>query len=279
MTMKTVPYGRWTSPLAPEDFAASESVMLTELDVDRTHGKVYSLEVRADEDGRGVLVEHDLNNETSRDVLPQDFNCASQVHEYGGGAFTLSEASGHIIFTDIGTKGVFGLDPATGETIPIIEADKNIYYADFAVHPVQPHLTVAIQERHDVQKISDIKNTIVVIDSSTKEVRIVAAGADFFSSPRFSPDGKQLCWIQFDFPNMPWDYTELWLADFEDGATKNPRCIAGNKIKASVTQPRWGPDSVLYFVSDETNFWQIYSYRGGQVKHLKFAGLEGAEFG
>ncbi len=127
----------------------------------------------------------------------------------GGGSFALSTLTGHIVWGDSETKGVFGLDPDTGEVIPILEANKQIYYADFAIHPMQPHLTVAIQERHDVASIAEIKNSLVVIDSSTKEVRMVAEGADFYTYPRFSDDGTKLCWIQFNFPNMPWDDTEV----------------------------------------------------------------------
>ena len=252
--------------------------MLTELATDRAHGKVYSLEVRA-EDGKGVLVEHNLSSKTSRVCLDRQFDCSSAVHEYGGSSFTYSEASGHIIFTDKKTKGVFGLGPGTGEVIPIVDAHKDIYYAGFNVHPLQPHLTVAIQERHDVAQVADIKNSLVVIDASTRKVANVASGADFYTSPRFNHAGTMLCWIQFNFPNMPWDNTELWVADFEDGTTKNARCIAGDKTKASITQPRWAPDDVLYYVSDATNFWQIYAYHDGTLKHLNFAGLESAEFG
>jgi dipeptidyl aminopeptidase/acylaminoacyl peptidase len=226
-----------------------------------------------------VLVEYDLVKQSQRDVLPEQYNCSAQVHSYGGQAFSCSEASGHLIFTDIHTKGVLGLDAETGETIPIVEANKDVYYADFAVHPLRPHLTAAIQERHDVATIADVKNSLVVIDSSTKEVTVLVAGTDFVTSPRFSPDGTKLCWVQFNFPNMPWDNTELWLADFEDNGIKNSRCIAGGEKKASITQPRWSPDNILYYISDESNFWQIYAYQNNETRHLKFAGLENAEFG
>jgi hypothetical protein len=73
------PYGTWQSPLTPEDFAANGSVMLTELHVNKAHGKVYSLEIRADEDGKGVLVEHDINKHTARVCLDKQYNCTSQV--------------------------------------------------------------------------------------------------------------------------------------------------------------------------------------------------------
>ena len=57
----------------------------------------------------------------------------------------------------------------------------------------------------------------------------IAQGADFYTFPRFSPDSKTICWIQWDHPNMPWLDTELWLADWNDGSVSNARKIAGEK--------------------------------------------------
>ncbi|EXJ65829.1 uncharacterized protein A1O5_11070 [Cladophialophora psammophila CBS 110553] len=274
---KVAEYGTFKSPIEPQCFAAPGSVVLNQLCVNRDNGKIYLLEVRPDEGGRGVIVEH--YNGQKRDVLPKQYNCLSQVHEYGGASFVFNESTGHIIFTDWETKGVFGLDPEAGETIPILKADPKVYYADFAIHPHHSQYTVAIKEDHHASKIADIQNSLVVIDSSTNEVRPLVTGSDFYTYPRFSPDGTKICWIQWNHPNMPWDNTELWLADWEDGKAKSPKCIVGQQTKASITQPRWGDDGVLYFVSDQTDFWQLYSFSNGEVQQLILAGLEDAEFG
>lgn len=242
-----------------------------------TNGKVYILEIRPDEGGRGAIVEH--HNGQSKDVLPRPYSALSQVHEYGGASFVVNPSTGHIIFTDIATKGVFALDADTGETLPIVEADEKVYYADFNVHPTSPQWTVAIKEDHHAPAISDVKNTLVAIDAATKSVLTLAQGADFYTYPRFSPVGGKLCWIQFNFPNMPWDHTELWMADWKDGSLHNQRCIAGGQPKASITQPAWSPDNVLYYISDESDYWQLYSYGNETTQHVKLAGLETAEFG
>src|SRR5262249_12468475 len=94
--------------------------------------------------------------------------------------------------------------------------------------------------------------------------RILAAGNDFYSSPRLSPDGSQLAWVTWNHPNMPWDDTELWLADVAaDGEVESPRRIAGGG-EESVCQPQWSPDGTLYFISDRTGWWNIYRYDDGE---------------
>ena len=41
----------------------------------------------------------------------------------------------------------------------------------------------------------------------------LVSGPDFVSDPRISPDGARLCWLQWSHPDMPWDGTELCVAD------------------------------------------------------------------
>ena len=69
-----------------------------------------------------------------------------------------------------------------------------------------------------------------------------AGGHDFYASPRISPDGRRLAWISWSKPRMPWDGTELWLADVgADLRLSGARRIAGGRTE-SVLQPRWSPD-------------------------------------
>src|SRR5205085_2892874 len=96
------------------------------------------------------------------------------------------------------------------------------------------------------------------------------------STPRISPDGRRLAWLSWDHPRMPWDGTELWLADLAgDGTLSNERSVAGGPDE-SIFQPDWSPNGELYFVSDRSGWWNLYRLRHDNVDAL--APLE-AEFG
>ncbi len=75
-----------------------------------------------------------------------------------------------------------------------------------------------------------------------------------------SPDGRRLCWLQWNHPDMPWDGTELWVAELDDAdvlEVTDARRIAGSRTE-SITQPEWHPDGSLWFVSDRTDWWNLY---------------------
>jgi dipeptidyl aminopeptidase/acylaminoacyl peptidase len=111
-------------------------------------------------------------------------------------------------------------------------------------------------------------NTIVAIPLGDALQQILVSGNDFYSSPRLSPDGTQLAWITWNHPHMPWDGTELWVANLaEDGAIANAQKVAGGS-EESVVQPMWSPDGLLYFVSDRSGWWNLYRSKDGAIEPL-----------
>ena len=214
-----------------------------------------------------------------RDVLPKDNNAATHVHEYGGAAFTVRQSDGKIVFADGKTNLVFLLDPETGETEAIVEHNESIYFADFDTHPIQSDWVIAIKEDHSNAKtIQDVKNTLVAINVPLRTIQTIATSADFYTYPRFSPDGKHVCWVQWNHPDMPWTGTELYIAPWTGIAVGEKVHIAGQLGKVSVRQPRWSLDGSLFFVGDQTGYPQIYRYQGVETKHIRVKGYEDAEF-
>jgi hypothetical protein len=67
---------------------------------------------------------------------------------------------------------------------------------------------------------------------------------------------------------MPWDGTELWVADVqEDGSLSNRVRVAGG-VDESIFQPEWSPAGELYFVSDRSGWWNLYRWREGAIEAL-----------
>jgi dipeptidyl aminopeptidase/acylaminoacyl peptidase len=56
---------------------------------------------------------------------------------------------------------------------------------------------------------------------------------------------------------MPWDGTELRVADLVDGVASGARTVAGGP-EESVLQPEWADDGTLYLVSDRSGWWNLY---------------------
>src|SRR5262249_38711697 len=72
----------------------------------------------------------------------------------------------------------------------------------------------------------------------------------------------------WNHPNMPWDGCELWVGELdEQGVVSNAEQIAGS-LSESIFQPSWSPDGVLYFISDRTNWWNVYRWSNGNSEPL-----------
>jgi dipeptidyl aminopeptidase/acylaminoacyl peptidase len=128
---------------------------------------------------------------------------------------------------------------------------------------------ICVREDHTVND-QEATNTLVAIDLAGDHDggHILVSGGDFYASPRLSPDGKKLSWLAWNHPNMPWDGTELWIADLDEaGHLSNATKVAGGKDE-SIFQPEWSPDNLLYFVSDRTGWWNLYRQHGNQIEPL-----------
>jgi dipeptidyl aminopeptidase/acylaminoacyl peptidase len=122
----------------------------------------------------------------------------------------------------------------------------------------EDHAFESLRSPRGTESPGEPANTIVAVAMDGANERVLVSGADFYSDPILSPDGQRLAWLQWNHPNMPWDGTELWMADLAaDGFPGAPVKVAGGRDE-SIFQPQWSPNGELFFVSDRSGWWNVY---------------------
>jgi len=246
--LKVSPYGSWKSPIS-SDLIVSESIGLGGVVYDRQD--IYWLEARPSEGGRYVLVRRTPQG-TVEEVTPSPYNVRTRVHEYGGGAFLVAE--GTVYFSHFSDQRLYQKSPQADPQPLTSEANR--CYAEPLLDRQRDRL-ICICEDHDTVD-AEPQNYIASVDLKTGDVSCLVSGCDFYVSPRLSPDGKKLAWVQWNHPNMPWDDTQLCVGMVnEQGHVSEVEVVAGGKEEA-VCHPLWSPDGQLYFVSDRNNWWNLY---------------------
>ena len=263
---QTAPYGSWKSPIT-SDLIVSETISLGQIALDGED--IYWIESRPSEAGRNVLVRMDSQGGIS-DVTPPPFSVRTRVHEYGGGAFAV--AGGIVYFCNFADQRMYRqkIGPDSESTTPqaitpqAITPQGDVRYADLVIDGRHSRI-ICVQEDH-TDASQEAVNSIVSLDLNGGGAQVLFSGSDFCSSPRLSPDGSTLAWLSWDHPNMPWDGSWLWTAEFnQDGFLGTPALVAGG-VEESIFQPEWSPGGVLYFVSDRSNWWNLYRWRDGRVE-------------
>jgi dipeptidyl aminopeptidase/acylaminoacyl peptidase len=264
---RPAPCGTWTSPISASLVAAG-AAPLSSIQLDG--GDVYWLAGRASEGGRTTLLRRAAGSAATQELTPLPSNVRTRVHEYGGGA--LLACGGTAWFSHDADNGIYRVRP--GDAPQPLSAGGSLRWADFVLDDLRCRL-VGVREDHSQGGAYPV-NTICELGFDGRET-VLVDGNDFYSSPRLAPGGKQLAWLCWDHPRMPWQGTELWLADVEDdGSLVNGRLIAGGENE-SVCQPEWSPGGLLYFVSDRSGWWNLHRYEGGVVhavcpRDAEFAG-------
>src|SRR5690348_762957 len=216
---------------------------------------LYWSELRPYEGGRIVVCKRAADGAIG-DVTPQGFNARSRVHEYGGGHYAVKD--GVVFFTNYADQRLYRQDP--GAAPRPITPEGDIRHADMAIDARRGRI-VAVREDHRNQ--GEAVNTIVSLDAEGKGDAItLASGNDFYSSPKLSLDGERIAWQTWNHPNMPWDSSEIWIGELDgDGNVTSKRKIAGG-ANESALGPEWSPAGELYFISDRSDWWNLYRARG-----------------
>jgi dipeptidyl aminopeptidase/acylaminoacyl peptidase len=251
--MKQAPYGTWHSPLAAADLARS-AISLNYVEV--SDGVPYWVESRPAEGGRCVVVTSATNGAV-RELTPPGFNVRTRVHEYGGTPYAMSGDT--VYFSNFSDQRLYAHRP--GEA-PVALTPEGYRYADFELGRTSRQL-FCVREDHTGQ--GEPKNTIVVVDpTQAGPGKVLFDGSDFVAYPRVSPDGRRIAWVAWNHPDMPWDTATLYVAELTDSGLSGITAVTRGADE-SVLEPRWDTDGTLYFVSDRSNWWNLYRYKDNRV--------------
>ncbi len=253
----TAPYGSWASPLSAENVAAGG----TRLDNVRVAaGRVYWTENRPNEGGRIALMARQPDGEVA-EVTATGANVRTRVHEYGGAPYVI--AGGRVFYSQFNDQRLYEID-GTRPRRAVTPA--GFRYADCRELGGQAASPVLVCVREEEVPGGEPRNAILRLDTAAGGPGEVLYGdSAFVAYPRPSPDGRHLAFIAWDHPNMPWDTSRLMVAELTPAGLSNLRVAAGGKDEA-VLEPQWGEGGDLYFLSDRTDFWNLYRLSDGAVR-------------
>lgn len=202
-------------------------------------GTIYWTEPRPLEKGRTVLMRCSSDG-VVQEVTPSGFDIRSKVHEYGGLSFAVSK--GTIYFVNAKDQRIY---TQVEKPEPLTEPGTR-----FAEPVATKDALICVAEKGN-------QNFLALVNKKSGSWTPLHVGHDFYGGIALSPDQKKLAWITWDHPQMPWDGTELWKADFDGISVTNVEKVAGGPQEA-IFQPRWSPLGALFFVSDRSGWWNFY---------------------
>ena len=257
------PYGSWASPLSAEALAAGG---VNFGDLRSANGRLYWVENVPARGGEVALFSYD--GRVTAQVTPNGANVRTRVHEFGGAAFIAVGET--IYYSQLTDQRLYALKHG-GSPAPV--TPPNYRYADCIAVPGAAKTAAALVcVREDHSDSAHVRNSLVrltlpVAGAGTGAGEVLFDGSDFVSYPRLSPDGRRLAFITWSHPNMPWDGTELKVAELTAAGLKTPVVVADGAAE-SVLEPQWDTDGTLYFISDRSGFWNLYAQSATGVRPI-----------
>ncbi|MFI5673875.1 S9 family peptidase [Streptomyces cellulosae] len=262
--MRTLAYGSWPSPIGAALAAAHDGHPEY---VGFVGEEAWWTEPRPTEGGRRTLVRRRVDG-TEELVLPAPWNVRSRVIEYGGQPWAGAVVDGEplVVFVHFADQRLYRCRPG-GEPVPLTPVSPvggGLRWADPQLRLERGEVWCVLEE-FTGDAPDDVRRVLaaVPLDGSAAGDRdAVRELTDdrhrFVTGARLAPDGRRVAWLAWDHPRMPWDGTELLVAEVgEDGAFGEARRVAGGP-QESIAQVEWSADGRLLYASDRTGWWNLY---------------------
>jgi len=237
-------FGLWDSPLQPDDLAQGKG--FKEVAWDSDGRSLVWLESRGPD---GVLV-CQRGEDAPRDLTPP-LSVRAQVG-YGGGDFSVDR--GRIFFAEKESGRLYRQPLDAGSARPLTPPFGHA--ASPTVSPDGRLLTYV----HTGEGV----DCLAVIDTEGNHwPQRLVSGADFYMQPTWHPNGRQLAWIEWDHPQMPWDGTRLLLGRLRHSKNGLPQLVSTELLAGdtgtAVFQPAFAPGGrALAYISDQDGWSRLW---------------------
>ncbi|MEU8988057.1 prolyl oligopeptidase family serine peptidase [Streptomyces sp. NPDC048558] len=262
--MQTLAYGSWPSPI---DAALAASHDGHPEYVGFVGDEAWWTEPRPVEGGRRTLVRRRADG-TEESVLSAPWNVRSRVVEYGGQPWAGEVVDGRplVVFVNFADQRLYryeeGAEPRP--ITPVSSVGGGLRWAEPQLRLDRGEVWCVLEE-FTGEGPTDVRRVLAAVPldgSAAKDRDAVRELTDdrhrFITGARISPDGRRAAWLVWDHPRMPWDGTELLVADVgTDGTLDAPRTAAGGPDEA-IAQVDWSADGRLLYASDRSGWWNLY---------------------
>jgi acetyl esterase/lipase len=253
--VKIAPFGTWTSPITAEVASSAHQDCAW---VAEREGTVWWTESRPAQGGRITLLRARPGEEPA-ELLADPWNARNRVHEYGGRPWTL--AGSKVAFTNWADQRLYVFDQdGPADPVPVTpepERPHGFRFADLSSGPGETHVW-CVRETVIGDRPTDIRRDLVAVPVAGGEVRVLGASHHFMTGPKVSPDGGQAAWIGWEHPRMPWDGTELCVAEINEDGTFGPHRVVAGGPEESVCQVEWDGDDALLALTDPDGWWNLH---------------------
>jgi dipeptidyl aminopeptidase/acylaminoacyl peptidase len=173
-----------------------------------------------------------------------------------------------VVFADFADQRLYRFEPDVPGAeprplTPVPEFTAGLRWADLAVVADRGEVWCVLEE-HTGGGPGELRRALVAVplDGSAAgdraAVRELGGGSRFLTGPRLSPDGRRVAWLSWEHPAMPWDGTELRVADVTaDGTFTAARTVLGGP-EESVAQAEWADEDTLLAATDRTGWWNLH---------------------
>lgn len=263
----TEPYGSWPSPIDAELAASHDG----RPDYPGTVGdEIWWTAPRPAEGGRRTLVRR-RGDGTEETVLPAPWNVRSRVIEYGGrpwAGVARPKDGPLVVFAHFADQRLYAFEPGRDggrprPLTPLSPVGGGLRFADLRLLPERGEVWCVLEE-FTGEGPSDLRRVIVAVplDGSAADdrsaVRELSDGTHrFVTGPELSPDGRRAAWLAWDHPRMPWDGTEVVLADVGGAGPFTGAATVLGGPEESVAQVGWSADGALLHATDADGWWRL----------------------